>query len=161
MRVNPSISAIYGSTGTKITSTTDGSHERLDVNTSVAQDPTQYQLRWSIDDTGDVVGTTDVVLYTFSGIGVLDFVGTSTGSSTHEIAIKIDGVEQFRASMAELSSLGFSNATNIPVWAENANKNFRINPSEGMGFATSFSVIARSTTGSNTIKHAVLFRELV
>jgi len=130
-----------------------------DATISGDESPTKYQLRWLIDPIGDSVSTTDVILHHHDGIGMLDFVACSSGSSTYEIAVKIDGVEQFRASMASLGSLGLTNAVNVPVWAENANKLFRLYPFGGMGFGTSFTIIGRATSGTQTITHAVLFRE--
>lgn len=148
-------------TNAAVTTTTDGAKERLDVSSAISSDPTQYSLKFDYDATGDTVGTTDVELFSFTGSGLLDFVGLTSGSSTYEAIIKIDGTERLRITMADLgSALSLSNATNVPIWADTANKNFRFHPSTGLGFSTSFSVWARSTTGSNTIKHITLYREL-
>jgi len=145
---------------TSIPVTLASNQSTIPVNAN--SDPTQYGLRFDYDSTGDVVGTTDVTLFTFSGTGILDFVGLTSGGSTYEAIILIDGVEQLRIAMADLgSNLGMSNATNLPVWADTANKNFRFNPNSGFGFETSFTIKARSTTGSNTIKHITIYKEQV
>jgi len=144
-----------------ITTTQEGSKRRLDVSTSVAQDPTQYSLKFDYDSAGDSVSTTDVSLFSFTGAGLLDFIGLSSGSSNYEAIIKIDGTERLRISMSDLGSdLVLSNATNVPIWVDTANKNFRFNPTEGLGFSTSFEILARATTGTQTIKHICLYREL-
>ena len=144
------------------TITTDGAKERLDVNTPGDANPTLYQLNLDYDAIGDTVGTTDVSLFLFEGQGLIDFVGLTSGSSNYEAIIKVDGVERLRISMGDLgSSLALSNSGDVPIWADTANKNFRFNPNSGMGFSTSFEILARSTTGTQTIKHITIYRELV
>lgn len=145
-----------------ITSTTDGSKERLDVDAYISSDdsPTKYTLGTSYDTTGVSVSTTDVTLFEYtSGAGVIDFIATSAGNSTYEIAIYTDTVQRFRMTMGELGSdLAVANATNVPLWVETANKNFRWNPPTQVGFEGSFKIVARSTTGTNTIKYLVMYR---
>jgi hypothetical protein len=139
-----------------------GNRLAVDATISGDESPTKYSLRFDIDPVGDSVGLTDTVLYSFSGSpGILDFVGLSANIQTYEAIINIDGVEQFRASMSDLGDLGLSNATNVPTWAENANKNFRLHPNTGFGFENSFEIIARSTVGTKTILHTVMWREKV
>ena len=83
------------------------------------------------------------------------------GGSSYEAIIKVDGVEQLRISMTDLgANLGLANGTNVPMWAETANKNFRFHPNEGMGFSYSIEILARSTSGSNTVKHICMYKEL-
>lgn len=143
---------------------TDGSLERLAVNALISnnESPTKYQLRADYDATGDSVGGTDVVLYTFTGAGVIDFIGvTNAVSSNYEVALFIDGTERFRISMSDLgTNLGLT-AAGVPIWADTANKNFRYVPPTEIGFTTSFQVKARSTTGTQTLKHITMIREKV
>jgi len=138
-----------------------GTKNALAVDATISGDesPTKYQLRWDIDDIGTSVPSTDTLLYSFSGVGILDFVATSAGNSGYDVSIRIDGVERFRSTMAQLGSLGLSNAVNVPVWAETALKNFRINPSEGFGFSTGFEVYAKSTGSTRQVRHAAMYRE--
>jgi len=133
----------------------------IDANISGDESPTKYQDRAHKDIPGTSVSTTDVSLFLFTGTGILDFIAISTGSSTYEVALKVDGTEVWRFSMAELNTIGLSNATNVPIWAEVANKNFRYNPRAGSGFSTSIEVIGRSTTGTQTLDHIILYREKV
>jgi len=138
-----------------------GTKNQLAVDATISGDesPTKYQLRWDIDAVGDSVPSTDTLLFSFSGTGILDFIATSSGNAGYDISIIIDGSERFRTTMAELGAIGLSNAVNVPVWAETALKNFRINPSEGFGFSTGFDVYAKSTGAARTITHAVMWRE--
>jgi len=158
------------STDAAVTTTTDGAKELLDVNVetgniSVTSDdsPTKYQLQSDFDATGVALNTsTDTTIYTYSGDGVLDFVAVTGGNSNFEVTLKMDGTERIRITMAELAAIGLSNATNVEVWAETANKNFRYHPHSPLGFATSFTILAKATGAPiPTVTHLVLFREKV
>lgn len=152
--------------GTKIvTITTDGAHERLDVNALIAnnESPTKYQLRTNYNATGVSVGTgSDTSLYSFSGSGVIDFVTVANSvSSNYEVAIFIDSTERIRITQSNLGTgLGLT-SSGVPMWADTANKNFRYVPPTEIGFTTSFEIKAKSTSGTQTLAHMVLFREKV
>jgi len=153
--------SLYDESGNPVKVFLYPSGNRLAVDATISSDesPTKYSARSHIDTVGQVVGATDVSLFSFTGVGLLDFVATSSGNANYEIALKIDGVEAFRTTMADLGSIGLSNAVNVPIWAETANKNFRFNPQNGSGFTTSVEVLARSTVGTQTIAHMVMYRE--
>jgi hypothetical protein len=158
--------AIWDEARTKTVSVvTDGSIQRLAIDGKITSDdsPTKYQVKVDYDATGDSVGSgADVTLFTYTGVGVIDFIGLTAGSDSYYAILDIDGVEKLRISMSDLGSqLSLSNATNVPMWADTANKNFRYYPQGGIGFTTSFAIKARSTTGTNTIKHITLYREKV
>ena len=124
---------------------TDGLVERLAVDATISADesPTKYQIRQDFDTGGTAAPNgVDTSLFLFSGTGLLDFVGISGSTASYTAIIKIDGVEQVRISMSDLGSLGLSNATNLPSWADTANKNYRFRPYIGSGFGTSFEVLA-------------------
>jgi len=143
---------------------TDQNLERLAVDATISGDesPTKYAPRMHIDVAGQVVGLTDVSIFSFSGSpGLLDFIAISSGNASYEVALKIDGIEVYRVSMSDLGVIGLSNAVNVPIWAETANKNFRFNPKEGAGFSSSVEVLARATVGSQTLSHMMLYREKV
>ena len=153
--------------GDKVSVIQDGSLERLacnmdgsEITISDSESATKYQLRSDYDAAGDTLNTsTDTVLFSFSGAsGVLDFVACVGSNSSYEIAIEIDGTERLRISMSDLGSLGLSNATNVDVWAETANKNFRFRPTQ-VGFTTGFRILAKAKIGTPTVKHLALYRE--
>ena len=159
-------STLYDELGNPVNVVNESGIYRLAVtgNVSISGDesPTKYQLRWDIDPVGDTVTSTDTLLFTFTGIGICDFVAIAAGNSTYEAIVKVDGIEQFRASMSDLGSVGLTNAVNVPVWAENANKLFRLRPLNGFGFSNSFSVWARATgTSLSNVTHAVMYREKI
>lgn len=137
-------------------------YQRLAVDAYVSSDdsPTKYTLGTNYNTTGSSVGVTDFILFSYTGgSGVIDFIATSAGNSTYEIAIYTDSTQRFRMTMGELGSdLAVANATNVPLWVETANKNFRWNPPTQVGFEDSFKVVARSTTGTNVIKHLIMYR---
>lgn len=110
---------------------------------------------------GTVLNTsTDSSLFSFTGRGVLTFIAISGSSSNYEVAVNIDGQPKLRISMTELGSdLGLANGEGIPIWTETANKNFRLHPNIGIGFTSSFEVIAKSTSATPTVKHLIAFRE--
>jgi len=142
---------------------TDGAYERLavDANATIVnnESPTRYQLKSDIDTTGTSVTTSDTTLYTYSGSGVIDLVAINNATSSNwGIVINIDGTERLRISMTDLgSTLGLTNSA-YDVVAETANKQFRWRPSE-IGFTTSFTIEAYSTSGTQTLYHLILFRE--
>ena len=143
-----------------VTTTTVGSRTQLDVNSN--SDPTTFKLKTDFDATGVSVTTSvDVELFAFTGAGVLDFVDiTNSTSSNYEVIINVDGVERIRITMSELGSdFGITSGGEGPMWAATANKIFRYRPDGGVGFGTSFSIEAKATTGTQTLKHFVLYRE--
>ena len=76
------------------------------------------------------------------------------------IVIEIDGVEVLRIEMGELGSdIGLANATNVPLWVETANKNFRFSPKQGVDFTDSFEVLAKALTGTPSVTWLVNYRE--
>ena len=150
-------------TDVDVTTTTDGAKTMLDVNASIADDdsPTKYQLESDFDAVGTVLTNgVDTTIYTHSGSGVIDFIAVSGTNANFEVAILVDGTERIRITMAELAAIALSNATNVEMWAETANKNFRYHPNNTLGFITSFTVKAQGTTAqSPTVTHLILFRE--
>lgn len=154
-----------------VTVTTDGAKERLDCNMdgsevviSDSESATKYQLNSDYDATGDALNTsTDTVLHTVTGqSGTLDFVAVTGNNSNFEVVIEVDSIERIRISMASLASIGLSNATNVPIWAEVANKNFRYSPLLPIGYTTGFRILAKATgTPTPTVKHLTMYRERV
>lgn len=147
-----------------VSTITDGAIERLavDANATIVdnESPTRYQLKSDFDATGVTLNTsTDDVLFSYVGDGVIDFIAVAGSTASYEVTIEIDSVERIRITMAELASIGLSNATNVDMWAETANKNFRYSP-EQVGFTTGFRVLAKATgTPLALVKHLVLYRE--
>ncbi len=157
-------------TTTPITTTTDGAKERLDCNidgseiiVSDSESATKYQMKTDFDAVGDLLNeVTDVVLHSVTGTGTLDFVAITGSNSNFEVAIEVDGAERIRITMAELASIGLSNATNVPFWAETANKNFRYSPNIPVGYTTGFRILALSTAAQDpTVTHLTLYRERI
>jgi hypothetical protein len=145
-----------------VTTTIDGSKIRLDVDTAAESNPTLYTLEFDEDSTGSTVtSASDVDLVSVTGSGLIDFIRVASGSSGYEIALEIDSVERVRLTMAEIGNdFALSNATNVQIWVDTANKNFGFNPSEGVGYSTNFKVIAKATGSDVTLKHLVQYREL-
>jgi len=147
-----------------VSTITDGATERLAVDASATivdnESPTKYQLKTDYDATGVALNTsTDTLLYTFSGEGVIDLIAVnSTTSSAWLVDIFVDGTSRIRISMADLgTALGLTNS-DFDIVAETANKQFRYHPSS-VGFSTSFAVYARSVTATPTVRHFIAFRE--
>ncbi len=91
--------------------------------------------------------STDTTLLTITDTGKIDFVAVVGSNSNFEIVLVIDTIEVIRITMSELgASLGLSNATNVPLWVETANKNFRYSPKQGVDFTSSFVLKAKATT---------------
>ncbi len=150
-----------------ITSTTDGSKERLDVDSYATivnnESPTRYQLKTDYDATGDLLtSAADVELFSYTGDGVIDLICVSNSvSSNYLVAIEIDGTERIRITMNDLgSNLALTSGT-TSFWTETANKNFRYHPNSEVGFSTGFRVLARATGANTTVTHFVAYRERI
>jgi hypothetical protein len=155
----------------KVTVTTDGTKQRLDCNmdgseiiVSDSESATKYQMETDFDATGVTLNTsTDTLLYsTSSQTGTLDFVAITGSNANFEVVIEVDNVERIRITMAELAAIGLSNATNVPFWAEVANKNFRYSPDIPVGYSDGFRILAKATsTPLATVTHLILYRERI
>ena len=132
-----------------VTVTTDGAHERLDVNAlieggSFALAP--FTPETDFDISGTALNTsTDTTLITETSEGKIDFIAIVGSNSNYEVVLEVDSVEIFRIKMSDLATLGLSNATNVAMWAETANKNFRYHPNEGVDHLTSWALKAKAT----------------
>ena len=152
--------------GKEVTVITDGSDERLAVDALLTGGNFQLQPFTPKSDISvanialNVSTDTSLKLVT-STTGKVAFIAIAGSNASFEIAIKIDGVETSRITMAELGSgLGLSNATNVPIWVETANKNFRFHPTEAVDFTSSFEVISKATgTPTPTVNWVVMWRE--
>lgn len=154
-----------------VTVTTDGAKERLDCNidgstvtVSDSESATKYQLQTEFDAVGDLLNqATDTVLYAVTGeTGTLDFVAITGSNANFEVTIEIDGTERIRITMAEVGSIGLSNATNVPLWSETALKNFRYSPNLPVGYTTGFRILAKSVSAQNpTVTHLTMYRQRV
>ena len=146
----------------KVTVTTDGVKERLDVTLGTTA---EFQLRaWlpliDFDATGVALNTsTWTTLLTITDEGKLDFIACVGGSSSYRIRLTVDGTEAFDISMTDLNDIGLSNATNVPMWAETANKNFRYHPKTEVDFQTSLLVEAKALTATPNLRHLITYRQ--
>jgi hypothetical protein len=90
--------------------------------------------------------STETVLFTESSVGKIDFISIAGSNSNYEVILEVDTVEVLRITMADLGSgLGLANATNVPIWVETANKNFRYSPKQGVDFTSQFTLSAIAT----------------
>jgi hypothetical protein len=158
----PSGKTILNDDNISITSTTDDTKERLDVSLGAAN---EFQLRAfspvvDFDSTGISLNTTTWdTLLTVTGEGKLDFIACVGASSSYRVRLTVDGTECFDLAMSDLSSLGLSNATNVPLWAETADKNFRYNPNEPVAYSESLLVEAKALTATPLLKYLITHRE--
>ena len=145
-----------------VTITTDGAKERLDVTLG---ESAEFQLRaWApvtdFDATGINLNTsTWDTLLSVTSEGKLDFIACVGGSSSYRIRVTADGNEVFDLAMSDLNAIGLSNATNVPLWAETANKNFRYRPSAPVDFNTTLLVEAMAITATPLLQHLITYRE--
>ena len=145
------------------TVSTDGAKERLDV--SLGEENT-FQLRaWVPVTTFDATGvslntsTWTTLLSIPADEGKLDFIACVGSSSAYRIRLTVDGAECYDISMADLASLGLSNAVNVPFWAETANKYFRYNPNTPVDFQNSLLIEAMAVTATPLLKYLITYRE--
>jgi hypothetical protein len=144
---------------------TDGLLERLAVDANITGGNFHLQPfapKMDFDTTGVVTNTTtwDTLVDVTATEGKLDFVALSAGSSNYEVRLTIDAVVVYTIAMADLSAIGLSNATNVEIWAETADKNFRYHPEVPVDFTTSLKIEVRATVATPTVKHLIAWREV-
>lgn len=147
-----------------VTISTNGSREELDVNLG---DTFSFQLQafppkfdFSVSGTSLNTSTDTSLKSVTSTTGKIDFIAIAASLATYEVIIKIDAVEVLRIKMSELGSdVGLANATNVPLWVETANKNFRYSPKQGVDFTDSFEVLAKAVSGTPSVNWLVSYRE--
>ena len=166
LNITPNVT-LYDDAGNPVNVILDGSIYRVAVDASATivnnESPTKYQLKTDYDATGDLLtSAADVVLYSYTGDGVLDFVGISNATtSNYLVAIEIDGTERIRINMGDLGSVLSLTSGDVPMWTETANKNFRYRPFDPIGFSTGFRVLARATGANTTVTHLTMFKERI
>ena len=137
------------STDAAVTTTTDGAKERLDVAAKIVGGSfslSAFAPETDFSVSGTALNTsTDTTLYTQTDVGKVDFIVVVGSNSNYEVVLEVDAVEVFRVKMSELATLGLSNATNVAMWAETANKNFRYHPNEGVDHLTNWTLKAKAT----------------
>ena len=157
--------ALWNDDRTKtVTVTTDGAKERLDVQALIEGGTFQLQPFipvYTKDATGVTLGTGSwtTLLNITSTEGKIDFIACSGASSNYKIRLTIDTVEIFDLAMSDLAAIGLSNATNVEVWAETANKNFRFHPKESPDFTDSLLIEAIATSATPLLKSIITHRE--
>jgi hypothetical protein len=142
---------LYNEVGNKVGVILQDSTYRLAVDALLTGGNFQLQpflpdFHYSTADTA-LNTSTDTILFEETAIGKIDFIAIAGSNSSFEVAIEIDGIEVLRISMSDLGSdLGLANATNVPIWVETANKNFRYSPKQGVDFTSSFKLIGKATS---------------
>jgi hypothetical protein len=113
----------------------------------------------AFDSAGTALTTAWTTIVNYSGsAGKLDFIACVTGTSNYKVRLTIDTLEIFDLSMADLNAIGLTNAVNVNIWAENANKNFRYRPLAPMDFTDSLKIEVAMTTGTGTLYWLVNYR---
>lgn len=105
------------------------------------------------------VSTWDTLLNVTGVRGKLDFIATVGASSLYKVRLTVDGTEVFDIAMADLSAIGLSNAANVEMWAETADKNFRYRPNVPVDFTDSLKVEVIATSATPLLKHLIMYRE--
>lgn len=157
---------LYDENGNKVNIELDDSIYRLSVSAKLDESSLTFQLNpftpiFDFDATSTVTlnTSTDTSLKLINDIGKIDFIALAGSSANYEVVLKIDGTEILRINMGELGSdIGLANATNVPLWAETANKNFRYSPKQGVDFTSSFELLAKATSATPTVNWLVSYR---
>jgi len=148
-----------------VTQTTDGAKERLDVTLG---DSFSFQLQafapvTDFDSTGITITSSawSSLLSVTSSKGKLDFIACVGGSSGYRVRLTVDSTVCYDIAMSDLNAIGLSNATNVPMWAETANKNFRYNPSSPVDFVDNVTIEAQATGADVLLKYLITHRTAV
>ncbi len=120
-----------------------------------------YVPKVDFDSTGVALNTSTwtEILNVTSTLGKLDFIAMVGTSSNYRVRLTVDGTEVLDISMADLNAIGLSNAINVSIWAETANKNFRYHPKAPVDFTDSLKIEAMAVTGTPTVTHLITYRE--
>lgn len=143
---------------------TDGSEERLAVDSLITGGNFQLQpftpvFDFDTSDTSLNTSTDTSLKNVTSTTGKIDFIAIVGSQSNYEVVLKVDGSEILRITMSILGAdIGLANATNVPLWVETANKNFRYSPKQGVDFTDSFELLAKATSGTPTVNWLVNYR---
>ena len=156
---------LYDELGNEVGVILDGSIYRLQVEAQLTAD-TSFQLqafnpKSDFDSTGISLNTStwDTLLEITTTRGKLDFIAMSGASSQYEVRITVDSVVFVTIGMPDLSAIGLSNATNVEMWAETADKNFRYSPNDPVDFVDNLKIEVRALTATPNLKHLILYRE--
>jgi hypothetical protein len=156
--------ALCDSAQTKnVTVITDGSIERLAVDADITGgnfDLQPFTPKVGFDAAGAAITTAWTTILNVTGKeGKLDQIACVVNSSNYQVRVTIDSVVIFTITMANLSALGLSNGTNIEMWVETADKNFRYHPNVPVDFTTNLKVEVSMTAGSGTLYYITHHRE--
>lgn len=148
-----------------VTVTTDGAKERLDVQALIEGGTFQLQAYAPVtnfNSTGVTLNTsTWTTLLTVSAAGKLDFIACAGRTSSYRVRLTVEGNVCFDISMSDLNLLGLSNAANVALWTETANKNFRYHPKTPVDFATSVLVEAKAVAFTPILRYLIAHREQI
>lgn len=153
---------LYDDQGNKVNVVLDDGVYRLAVSLGSSL---SFQLAantpiFNFDSAGTAITTSwTTLLNVTSKAGKLDFVACAAGTSNYQIRLTIDSIVIFTIAMSDLNNIGLANATNVEIWAETANKNFRYHPNAPVDFTDNVKVEAATTTGSDTLKWITIHRE--
>lgn len=144
---------------------TDGSYERLAVNafmesgSSFQLQPFIPKLHFNSTPVSIATSPSWTSLLSVSGVrGKLSHIAIAGSTSTYRVRLTVDTVVVFDIAMSDLSAIGLSNSTNVVMWAETADKNFRYTPREAVDFTDSFEVEAQLVSGSPTVTRLITYR---
>lgn len=142
---------------------TDGAIERLAVDANITGgnfDLQPFTPKVNFDAAGVAITTSWTTILNITGKeGKLDQIACVVNSSNYQVRVTVDSVVIFTITMANLSALGLSNGTNIEMWVETADKNFRYHPNVPVDFTDNLKVEVSMTSGSGTLYYITHHRE--
>lgn len=166
IRVGDIETRIVGSDGITQADVTSSNRLKVEAQLSAGGDNPIFVLQpftpfVEINSTGVTLNTStwNTILDITDTGGKLDFIGIAGSLSTYEIRVTVDSVVIFTISMSDLSAIGLSNATNVEMWVEVADKNFRYHPNAPVDFTSNLKIEIRATTGTPTAKYLIHYRE--
>lgn len=131
----------------------------LDQDTSFQLQPFVPKVHFNSTPASLATSPSWTTLLSVSGVrGKLSHIAIAGSTSTYRVRLTVDTVEVFSIAMSDLSAIGLSNAVNVVMWAETADKNFRYTPREAVDFTDSFLVEAQLVSGSPTVTRLITYR---
>lgn len=155
---------LYDESGNPVNVILDGGIYRLAVEAKLVDSDLTFQLQAFVPVVNTSIANLaltasyQTLLEVTTTQGKLDFIAIAGSGSTYQVKLTIDGTMIFELPMSTLSTIGLSNATNVPMWAETADKNFRYHPRDPVDFTTGFKLEAKLISGSPTINWLIAHR---
>ncbi|HED06349.1 MAG TPA: hypothetical protein ENI61_06670 [Ignavibacteria bacterium] len=124
---------------------------------------TEYKTKIKYDNSDTNIYSTDIELLNVSSKGLVDFFVVTCNGHDFEIALELDGIEEFRISVHTLKDdLRLKgDETMFPISLSDNKKSIRLSDNFGLYFTSSFRLLVRATSGTVKANWILKYREVI